>query len=76
MPRSVKLEDLPPALRKQVQAEMGGQPGRKLSDAETKQQGLPVRCHECGLVSDVYNGKRGWEGHAEESGHHRADLVL
>lgn len=70
----MRLEDLPPNVRKQVEQELGARPKRQR--AEVTDGGLPIRCGVCGEVFATYNGKRGWEGHAEERGHHRAELVL
>lgn len=74
----VKLKDLSPAARAQVDAQLGTAKGRgrKLSDAGTKAPGFPLRCHDCDQEFADYDRKDGWERHAERTGHTRCDIIF
>jgi hypothetical protein len=68
----IRLQDLPPEVRKQVEATHGlgrGRPSRREIDGP----GLAVQCHACREVFPTY---RGWERHAERTRHNRCDLII
>lgn len=70
---SVNLNDLPPALRAQVDAKLDtGKRKRTRAGA-----GGPIdgHCHTCGEAFNGRGAEKRWEAHVDESGHARLELV-
>jgi hypothetical protein len=66
---SLRLDDLPPALRKQVDAQLGAKPRRSRTLSRERVTG---RCWTCGV--EFTPGA--WERHADANpGHARFELV-
>jgi len=75
----VRIEDLPPKLRKQIEEKAGeGEGGTRVSARQTRTpvpgRGSPYRCHTCGATFTHYGAKA--ERHADEHGGARLEAIL
>ena len=68
----VRYDDLPPAMRAQVDAALGPQAAKRTTRRQLRSQGSPGACG-CGERFDRYET---WEKHADSAGHgHRRFLL-
>lgn len=72
----VRVEDLPPEVRKQVETQTGTTGRRKPSRAETGERTVG-RCVPADGTACDWTGTAGaaWERHVRETGHGRLELV-
>lgn len=68
----VRLEDLPPKLRAQVEQKLGEQPKAKKGRRGASRVATDGVCWACGVR---FMSSAKWERHSDETGHRRFELV-
>lgn len=69
----MKLNDLPPNLRAQVDAKLGTSAKKKRTTQRGQSDVCEASCHGCGERFDRVSK---WEAHSDASGHRRLDATL